>query len=241
MQVITNTQIIESRSKWAKRVSPAAMLVLLGGFLLNMYSFNNPEYTRYTFLLLLIGFFLAIVSSHLVNRWVREPRSDQVLSATLKKFDKAFVLFNYTTKLPHILMTPTRVYAIIAKRQTGDITVKGAKFSRKFTWARFFRFFAEESIGLPDVEAENGKANLVKLLKKNGFADEDLPEIDAVIVFTDKNANLTMIDPTLPVLRGNELKSYIRDRDKQHNISTQTRSRLIEIFGGKYVSEETTA
>ena len=241
MQVITNTQIIESRSAWAKRLSPAAMLVLLGGFALNMYSFNRPEYTRYVFGLLLLGFFLAIASSHLVNRWVKEPRADQVLSTTLKKFGKEFVLFNYTTKLPHILITPTRVYAIVAKRQTGDITVKGTKFSRKFSWSRFFKFFAEESMGLPDAEAENRKIDLTKLLIKNGFSDEELPEIDAIIVFTDKDANLTIIEPTIPVLRGNELKSYLRDHDKQHNISAQLRSRLIEIFGGKYVTEETTA
>ena len=240
MQVITNTKIIESRSTWAKRISPAAMLVLLGGFVLNMYSFNKPEYTRYTFALLLIGFFLAIASSHLVNRWVKEPRSDQVLETTLKKFGKEFVLFNYTTTPPHILVTPTRVYAIVAKRQTGDITVKGAKFSRKFSWSRFFRFFAEESMGLPDAEAENNKIKLVKLLKKNGFTDEELPEIDSVIVFTDKNANLTIIEPTIPILRGNELKTYLREHDKQHNISAQTRSRLIEIFGGEYVTEVTT-
>ena len=240
MQVITNTKIIESRSTWAKRISPAAMLVLLGGFVLNLYSFGKPEYTRYVFALLLLGFFLAIVSSHLVNRWVKEPRSDQVLSTTLKKFGKEFVLFNYTTKPPHILITPTRVYGIVAKRQTGDITVKGAKFSRKFSWSRFFRFFAEESMGLPDAEAENGISKLVKLLKKNGFVDEELPEIDAVIVFTDKNANVNIIEPTIPVLRGNELKSYLREHDKQHNISAPTRTRLIEIFGGEYVNEVTT-
>jgi hypothetical protein len=240
MQVITNTQIIENRSTWAKRLSPAAMLVLLGGFALNMYSFDKPEYTRYVFGLLLLGFFLAIASSHLVNRWVKEPRSDQVLSTTLKKFGKEFVLFNYTIKPPHILITPTRVYAIIAKRQTGDITVKGAKFSRKFSWARFFKFFAEEGMGLPDAEADNSKAKLVKLLKKNGLTDEELPEIDALIVFTNKEVNLTIIEPTIPVLRSNELKSYLREHDKQHNISAQLRSRLIEVFGGEYVDEETT-
>jgi hypothetical protein len=241
MQVITNTQIIESRSKWAKRLSPAAMLVLLGGFALNLYSFNKPEYTRYVFALLLIGFFLAITSSHLVNRWVKEPRSDQVFSTTLKKFGKEFILFNYTTKPPHILVTPTRVYVLVAKRQTGDITVKGAKFSRKFSWARFFKFFGEESLGLPDAEAENNKGKLVKLLKDNGFSDEELPEIDAVIVFTNKDANLTLVDPTIPVLYSNELKTYLREHDKQHNIPAQLRSRLVEIFGGKYVSEEITA
>lgn len=234
MQVITNTQIIESRSKWAKRISPAAMLVLLGGFVLNLYSFDKPEYTRYVFLLLLVGFFLAIASSQLVNRWVKEPRADQVLSTTLKRFSKEFVLFNYTTKPPHVLMTPTRLYVIVVKRQTGDITVKGSKFTRKFSWKRFFKFFAEESMGLPDAEAENGIDRLQKMLQKN-LNDEEMPEIKAVIVFFDKNANLTIIDPTLPVLRTNELKSYLRENDKQHVISGPVRNQLIDMIGGDYV------
>jgi NACalpha-BTF3-like transcription factor len=132
------------------------------------------------------------------------------------------------------------VYAIVAKRQTGDITVNGTKFSRKFSWVRFFKFFGEESMGLPEAEVDNSKDKLAKLLKNNGFSDEELPEIDAVIVFTNKEANLTINEPTIPVLRTNELKSYLREHDKQHNISAPLRSRLIEVFGGKYVTEETT-
>jgi hypothetical protein len=148
MKVITNTDIIENRSKWARRVSPLAMLVLLAGFLVNLYSIfygiDRPEFTQYTLILLTIGFILAIVSSHLVNRWVREPRADQVLSTVLKKFGKDYVLFNYTISPPHILLTPSRTYVIVVKRQSGQITVKGDRFSRKFSWGRLFRFFADE-------------------------------------------------------------------------------------------------
>ncbi|MBN1217592.1 MAG: hypothetical protein JXM69_01585 [Anaerolineae bacterium] len=237
MQIITNTNIIESRSKWAKRISPVAMLVLLGGFLLNLFSFKNPEYTQYVFLLLMVGFVLAIVSSYLVNRWVREPRADQVLTTTLKKFGKEYVLFNYTTTPPHILITPSRLYVIVVKRQSGQITVRGDKFSRKFSLGRFFRFFAEEGLGVPTAEAENGRGKLKKLLGQQ-LTGEELPEVSAFIVFIDPNVNLTVIDPVVPIMRTNEIKSFLRQHDRQKVISAALKNQLVEIIGGKYAGEE---
>jgi hypothetical protein len=233
MRVITNTDIIENRSTWAKRVSPLAMLALLGGFILNLYSFGRPEYTQYMLILLLVGFFLAIVSSHLVNRWVREPRADQVLSNTLKKFSKEYVLFNYTVSPPHILITPSRLYVIVVKRQNGQITVNGERFSRKFHWTRLFRFFAEEGMGVPTAEAENSVNKLKKLLAKD-LAEEELPEIRPLIVFIDPNVDLTVKDPVMPVLRSNELKAHLRMHDRHKTISSTSRNKLVEIIGGEY-------
>ena len=236
MRIITNTNIIESRSKWAKRTSPAAMFVLLAGFILNLYSFDKPEYTRYTFMLLMVGLGLAILSSNLVNRWVRVPRADQVLSNTLKKFGKEFVLFNYTTTPPHILITPSRLYVIVVKRQTGPVTVNGQRFSRKFSLARIFRLFAEEGLGLPVAEGENGISKLQKLLAKNLTSGEEveLPEIKSLVVFVNKEVELTVNEPVIPVLLPNELKTYLRDNDKHNQISATLRNRLVDIIGGEH-------
>jgi len=237
MIVITNTKIIENRTKWAKRLSPLAMLALLGGFFLNLYSImyavNQAEYTQYTFILLMIGLFLSIISSNLINRWVREPRADQVLTNILKKFDKDYALFNYTINPPHILITPTRLYVIVAKRQTGQITVKGDRFLRKFSWGRFLRFFADESMGWPVAEAQDGIKKLQKLLKKK-LPDQELPEILPLIVFVNQNVNLIISDPAAPVLLTNELKAYLRENNKQRAIPAPLRSNLVKIIGGEY-------
>jgi hypothetical protein len=240
MRVITNTDIIESRSKWAKRISPAAMLVLIGGFLLNLYSFDRPEYTQYTFILLMIGLLLAMVSSHLVNRWVREPRADQVLSNTLKKFGKEFVLFNYTTTPPHILITPSRLYAIVVKRQTGQVTVDGERFKRKFTLTRLLRIFAEESLGVPVAEAGNNIGKLQKLLAKN-MDEQEIPEIKSFIVFVNKDVELIVNDPAMPTMLPNELKTYLRENDKHNQISATLRNKLVGIIGGEYAAAESKA
>jgi hypothetical protein len=155
------------------------------------------------------------------------------LSNTLKKFSKDYVIFNYTISPPHILLTPSRLYVIIVKRHTGQITVKGDRFSRKFTWGRLFRFLVDEGLGVPVVEAQSSINKLHKFLAKN-LADEEVPEIKSLVVFVNKDAELSLNEPVIPVMRSNELKTYLREHDKQKAISATLRDTLTKTIGGKY-------
>jgi hypothetical protein len=237
MRVFTNTQIIASRSKWAKRVAPLTMLFLVGGLITNFMSMSQPEYFQLTMILLFLGFIFATISSYLVNRWVREPRADQVLSTTLKKFGNDFALFNYTSKIPHVLITPSRLYAVTVKNQDGRITVNGRRFSRQFTWRRFFRFFADEGLGSPHAEADNRAGALDKLLRQN-LPAEELPEIKPLILFSNKDVDLNVNNPEMPVLRSNEIKTFLRDQDKNKAISAAQRQKLTEILRGQWQEEK---
>lgn len=233
MKAFTNTNIIETRAKWGKRVAPLTMVFLGGGLITNFMSFNQPQYFRYTVILLALGFILSLVSSHLVNHWVREPRSDQTLLATLKKFDNDYLLFNYTSVAPHLLLTPTRLYVLVVRRQGGEITVKGNRFSRPFSFIRIFRFFTEEGLGMPNSEAQSHLKKLQKLLAQHLAADA-IPELQGLVIFTHKDVNLILEAPTLPVLTASKLKLYLRDHDKTKNISAITRNQLITILGNEY-------
>jgi hypothetical protein len=232
MRVYTNNEIIASRAKWARRIAPFTMLFLIGGLITNFMSMSQPQYFQPTLILLALGFVFATASSHLVNRWVREPRADQVLTSTLKKFGNDFVLFNYTLAVPHVLITPSRLYAVVVKNQDGQITVNGRRFARKFTWNRFFRFFADEGLGSPAAEAENRVDKLEKFLRKN-LAEEEIPEVRPLILFTHKNVELVVNNADIPVMRTNELKTYLRDQDKNRAISAAQRQKLVQLLGGQ--------
>jgi hypothetical protein len=232
MRVYTNNQLITSRAKWARRIAPLTMFFLIGGLITNFMSMNQPQYFQPTLILLALGFVFATASSHLVNRWVREPRADQVLSATLKKFGNDFALFNYTAPPPHVLLTPSRLYAIVVKNQDGQITVNGRRFSRKFTWSRFFRFFADEGLGSPAAEAENRVDKLEKFLRQN-LGEADLPEIKPLIIFTHKDVELVVENADIPVMRTNELKTYLRDQEKSRTISAPQRHKLSQLLAGQ--------
>jgi hypothetical protein len=234
MKTITNTEIIETRAKWAKRIAPLTMLFLIGGLITNFMSINRPEFFRPTLILLALGFVFATVSSYLTSRWVKEPRADQVLSSTLKKFGNDFVLFNYTTSPSHILLTPTRMYVIVVKQNDGVITVNGYRFSRKFSWTLLFRFFADEGLGSPASEAEKGVKKLDKLLRTE-LSEEEIPEIAPLILFSNKKVELSITNPAVPVLQINEIKTYLRENNRSKNISSTQRDTLVKLIGGRWV------
>ncbi|MDX1521018.1 MAG: nuclease-related domain-containing protein [Anaerolineae bacterium] len=234
MKAITNTDIIESRSKWAKRVAPLTMAFLFGGLLVNFYSFSRPEYFQLAVIMIGVGFFLSLISSSLVNNWVKEPRSDQALSATLRKFGNDYILFNYTSSLaPHILLTPARLYVVITRRHSGRIQVNGQRFSRKLSFVRLLRYFADEGLGVPFKEAQGQIYKLHKLLADH-LPDGTVPDIEGLVIFTNKEVDLVVNEPVMPVLTASELKLYLREHDKAKSISAQTRAKLIELLGNGY-------
>jgi len=231
MKVVTNTKLVESRTKWARRIAPLTMLFLLGGLVTNFLSISQPEYFRPTLILLALGFISAIFSSSLVNNWVREPRPDQVLGQLLKKFGNDYILFNYTTPVSHVLLGPDALYTIVVKRHDGTVTVNGRRVSRKFTWRRFFRLLGDEGLGAPITEAENQTHKLGKFLKDNLNGSEEMPEIKPMVLFSNKDLNISITDPAIPVVSSSDFKSYLREQGKNRTISTAQRKQLAQVLG----------
>jgi hypothetical protein len=231
MKVTTNTKLIENRKKWAQRIAPLTMLLLVGGLITNFLSINNPNYFRPTLLLLALGFVSAIISSNLANRWVREPRADQALSQLLKKFGNDYLLFNYTGPVSHVLVAPDGVYTFVVKSHSGVITVNGRQFSRQFTWQRLLRLFADEGLGSPVAEAEGQAGKLEKFLSKS-LAEEEVPVVKAIILFSNSNVELKVSEPVLPVLKTNELKQFLREEAKKRTVNAEQRKTLAELFAG---------
>jgi hypothetical protein len=231
MKVTTNTGLIEQRAKWGRRIAPVTMVLLLAGLVTNFLSINRPEYFRATLILLALGFVSAIISSYLVNNWVREPRADQILTQLLQKFGNDYLLFHYTSPVPHALVAPDGLYTVLVKNQNGEITIEGQRVSRKFDWRRLFRFFGDEGLGSPISEAQSQANKLKKFLAKTLTAEE-IPEIKPVVLFTNKNVKLSVSNPAVPVMQTNELKSFLRDQAKKRTISPEQRQKLTDLLGG---------
>ena len=132
MKVVTNTELVESRAKWGKRIAPVTLIFLVGGLITNFLSINNPEYFRMTLILLFIGFISAIFSSNLVNNWVREPRSDQILAQLLKKFGNDYLLFNYTTRFITFCSRPMRFTLSPSKSTMAPLPSMDVEFLASF-------------------------------------------------------------------------------------------------------------
>lgn len=234
MRVVTNTDIIESRSTWAKRISIGGMLALLTGFIINLMGYNQPQLTNVALVLLIVGMFSAMISSYLVNSWIREPRADQFLSSVLKRFSNDYVLFNYTVSTMNILLTPHRLYVIIVKNQDGNVLVNGDRFKQKLGWRVLLKLFAADGIGSPVAEAQKGGDKLRQLLTKH-LAESDIPDIQPLIVFSNKEVHLTINEPpSVPTLHDREIRQYLKEQDTGDTIPTDQQKQLIDLIGGQY-------
>ena len=241
MKVYTNEVLIEKRKKLAGIITPIAMFSLIGGLVTNFMSARgespNSTFIFITISLLIIGFVTATISAHLVNHWVKEPRVDQVLARALKGFDNQHVLFNHTAKVPHILLSPDAIYAITPKIVNGVVSVNNRKWRRAFKFTRLLKFFGEEGLGNPTVEAETNQAKLERLIETHLSDGENIP-VESLIVFTDPTVELTVTDPVIPVITSNRLKKYLRQTKQKGAISHEQRQQLVEIFNPEVRSKE---
>jgi hypothetical protein len=224
MKVIVNEKLVKRQAAIGKWASLIGMGVLLAGLVVS-YRWSNL--TTLSFGFLIVGFVLASVGTYNMNRWVKEPRADQVLAKALKGFDNKHFLYHYTLPAAHVLMAPSGLFILTVKDHHGEIRCEGERWHQKFNWGRLLLFFGQEGLGNPTREV---RAEIESLRR---FLDKRLPELDVpiegLIVFTNPRAKLELMDPAVPVVTSNKLKAFLRQQKKKR-ISAEQRKELAEIF-----------
>jgi hypothetical protein len=232
MKVFVNEEFIQRRAKLTRWASLIGLGVLFLGLILSF----NQQYFYFSLPALLIGLILASISGFNANRYVKEPRPDQILVKVLRGFDNSYQLFNYTAPIPHVLLTPSRVYALLVKPQDGVIRHQGKHWRRDFRLRRIFLLFGEESLGNPIRDAHAEAQRLERELQK--ALGEEAPAVEQIIVFTHPNAQLEITDSPsgetndVPALNGKDLKKYLRAQPKGESFSTDLRNRLAAFLQG---------
>jgi hypothetical protein len=226
MKVITNEDLISKRAKFARNISLISMALLLLGLL---STFLLPDWVLLSTTLVVLGFVGANIGAHNANRWLKEPRSDQILAKVLRGFDNHHRLYNYITAVPHVFLTPDGVFTFTVKAQDGHISCQGSKWGRDFDWRRLLRFFSEESLGNPTKDALAEAETLRKALAQL-WSGDDVPEVQPVIVFINPLMSLETENPTVPAVTGKDLKAYIRQCRKEMSLPPEQRKELFRIF-----------
>lgn len=238
MKNTVNEAFIQRRAKLARWSS----LIGLGVLFLGLVASFNQQYFYWSLPALIIGFLLANVSGFNANRYLKEPRPDQVLVKVLRGFDNSYHLFNYTAPVPHVLLTPSHIYALLVKPQDGVIRVRGKRWGRGFSLRRVFLLFGEESLGNPPKDAL-AEANRLHNQLAKALPDE-APAVEPVVVFTNPGVELDMEGASyadefdVPVLTGSALKKYIRSQPKGESFSRDLRKNLTVVLRGGSVSQE---
>jgi hypothetical protein len=206
MRSTTNEKLIERQSKLARYTTLGGMALLLAS-LVTTFTSNFPIGLAY--LLLFIGFGLAYVGAMLANKWVKEPRADHALAKALKGFDNRHHLYNYVLPVSHVLLTPTGLVVFKVKPNSGRITCEGERCRGAWQWSRLFGGMGQEPLGNPIVELRSDISKIMTLLT-NKIDGAGVVPIDGFVVFTDPKVQLTVENPSMPIVQMDNLKETLR-------------------------------
>jgi hypothetical protein len=224
MKIIKNEKLIKRNAQIGSWTSLAA-LVVLG---LGMYiSFTRPELFAYSLVALLLGFTLTQVGMYMGNKFGRSPRPDEKLDAGLKGLQNEFVMYHYTTPVSHLLVGPAGVWVVMPYHQRGQVEFEKNRWrmSGGGFLQGYMRIFGQEGLGRPDIEIESDISSLRKhLLKK--LNESELPEIQALMVFTSDDVEVDADDPPIPAMKLKQVKEFMRQKAKEKKIPAETINQL---------------
>jgi hypothetical protein len=218
MNVITNQALIRRNARIAQFSGLAGLAVLLGGM---YFLFVQPEQFAIIWVMVLLGFILSQVGIYFTNRWGRRPRPDERLNQALKGLDHNYTLYHYTSPTGHLLVGPAGVWVLLPRYQRGTITYDKGRWRQKGggIGLAYMKFFGQEGLGRPDLEI-NAEVDSVEKFLKQHMSEEELPPVQAVLIFTNEKVNLQDVDdaPT-PTMLPKKLKEFIRKQVKARPVS----------------------
>jgi len=228
MKIIKNEKLITRNSKIGQWTSLAGLVVLGGGMFV---TWRYPELFNYALIALLAGFILTQISIHLGNRFGRSPRPDESLDSALKGLPGDFTIYHFTAPAAHLLVGPAGIWALLPYRQTGNVTYRNGrwKMGGGGFMQGYMRIFGQEGIGRPDVEADSDIKSVRKELAEH-MPVEEVPDVQAVLVFTGEPVELEAVDAPLPAMKAKQLKEFMRRGAKDRQLTEAQLQRINSIL-----------
>ena len=228
MKIIKNEKLIKRNATIGNWTSLAALAILGGGMYI---SFKRQELFVYSLIALLVGFTLTQIGMYMGNRFGRSPRPDEKLDAGLKGLQNEFVMYHYTTPASHLLVGPSGIWVVMPYHQRGQVEFKKNRWQIKgggFLQG-YMRIFGQEGLGRPDIEIDGELRSLNKYLSKK-MDQSQLPEINALMVFTNDDVEINGEDAPVPALKLKQVKDFMRQKAKEKKLSAETLTELKTAF-----------
>jgi hypothetical protein len=238
VHILNNEKLIKTRTTWSGRLMLAGFGLILGSALLTFLNPTQPSYIIPAYAALFGGFIIFNVGASSGAKWRLLPRPDQALARTLKGLDHRHRLYNFLLPAEHVLLTPAGVVVYQVRRMMGVISCTNDKWYHKRSIFSRLRFAAEEQVGDPTRDVKLDVTQMQQFLEKN-LDNADLVTVDGLILFSNPNVQLTVENPSVPVLTAKDAKDYMRrfvaDRPK---LDQETYDILADLFDEAQGAEE---
>ena len=152
------------------------------------------------------------------ENWSKGKRGEIVVAEALKSLSNSYVLLNDLTlpdgkgNVDHLVVAPNGLFVIETKNYSGRVKCEGDQW--------FVNGRPSKSV------SRQAKRNAMAVRSHLGtiFAERQrkIPFVNAVVVFVEPNGQLNVYQPTVPVLRSDELAAFIRDYRDSTQIAQDT-------------------
>ena len=216
MKIIKNEKLIQRNGKIGNWISLGALAVLGIGMYI---SIKRTDLFPYALVALMAGFIMTQIGIYMGTRYGRSPRPDEKLDAGLKGLQNEFSMYHYTTPASHLMVGPAGVWLLFPYHQRGQVTF------RKNRWQMsgggflqgYMRIFGQEGIGRPDIDIDNETRAVKKYLTKQ-IDENEIPEINAMLVFTSDEVEIEAADTPVPAMKVKQIKDFFRQKAKEKPI-----------------------
>jgi hypothetical protein len=91
------------------------------------------------------------------------------------------------------------------------------------------RIFGQEGLGRPDIEIDTEIKALRQFLLKQ-MDESEIPEINALMVFTNDNVEVNGEGSPVPALKLKQLKEFVRQKAKEKKLPAETLNQLKSVL-----------
>ena len=208
---------------------------MLAGFVLTFTAEEGSTLSYLSLFSLPLGWILSQVGLYFDNRLIKQPVVHEAIDEGLRKLGKFghdSHMFHYIFPINHVVLTPNGIMALVPKYQTGQITADDVTWKQKI--GIFQRFFGQQTLGNPALEAENGVKQIAKWISHNApeLAEQELP-IGAVIVFTANDVELDVKASAIPAVHHTKLKGFWKQRQTDTPMDPEHFELLLKAFNAE--------
>jgi len=218
MESFVNQPFLDKRRKWASWATYAGLAALFGGVL------TSTRSLLISYLFLVLGVIAASMGAYLSNRYVREPRGDQVLAKALEGFDKRYALYNYYLATPYVIASHFGLLAVVTRPQKGQISYAQGKWQHRAPWRVLRQFIGEASIGKPELSVQEDVESLQQWIASALPGEEQVP-VNGLVLFTSPEARVDATNAPVKALVTEDLAAYLRTGLKGQPVLSTSRQK----------------
>ena len=224
MRVIVNQARVNKMAVRTRRLMTMGLVMLVFSILLSVNSYTIVA----AYVVMLVGLVVVNIGLAIGGKYIQRPRVDQMLDKVLKGLETNSRLYSLVSPADQVIVSPAGLTTLTLKSQDGQITCRGDKWSRRWTFKLLLRSLFGSRLGNPTHQAQKDAAALKKWLAA------ELPGVEApiqsVIVFAHPSAELHLEELVVPVVALDGLRAFLREQTDHRVVNQATQTALMELF-----------